>query len=329
MGKFGSAVDVNARLDQLVNGPQALSNYSTSVHGSEHVDLCVRFSIFSDFFAQHSARIVRHILADVRFCYFVRHAGQVPRKFNDASHDMCPIVNEEDILNDEKTNGSVKIFLPESPSHNRHGPNWMYMYDKVKDLSVVAARTGAHVQILRPDDEWHAADLVEEARLQLDAIPSVLSSCASVRQHIDFHLFRLPRQQPLVLECELQGIATAAMNPHLPAVQELRGQIDMVILNRWASNLVVLRCKALKFELWRTDFCVVCGMETKFQCSHCKRDQYCSEDCQWDAWQNGHKWSCSGLSHMKTGHSAQMDGVQPPGTCNFSDAATLMFESVD
>ncbi|CAE8658550.1 unnamed protein product [Polarella glacialis] len=50
--------------------------------GFQLTDLCVRFSTFSAFFEEHSSRVLRHPLADIRFCSFVRHCGEIPRKLD-------------------------------------------------------------------------------------------------------------------------------------------------------------------------------------------------------------------------------------------------------
>merc|ERR1740129_1256571 len=175
-----SARDVSSLLNELVNGPRK--------HGSEHVDLCVRYSTFSAFFEEHSLRIVRHVLADVRFSYFVRHYGEVPRRAADGA-DRHALVLEEDILDPDRAVGSVKVFLPECLSSQQE-PNWMYFYDKVKDTTVSAAGTGAALHVIYPDDEWYAADLVEVGDT---ACPKpdegLVVACAGVRQRLDYEVF--------------------------------------------------------------------------------------------------------------------------------------------
>jgi len=255
--RFATAADVAPILQQMVNGPQ--------VHGSEHVDLCVRFSTFSAFFEEHSLRIIRHTLADVRFSYFVRHYGELPRRaVSLAGHvrDQSTLVTEEDITDPERTVGALKVFLPEIVC-KESGLNWMYLYDKVKDCRDAAIGAGGAVQIIRPDDEWYAADLenlVMESRPaskvntpERPLAEGFLHACAALRQRLDFGIFRLPRQRPVALEVELFCLADCAARASAaaPLVQHCGADI----VERWARSVVVLRCKVLKVDMYLSDFC--------------------------------------------------------------------------
>ena len=93
-----NAGEVSAAMEQMVNGPRDV--------GSEHIDLCVRFSTFSAFFEEHCLRVIRHSLADVRFSYFVAHYGQIP-----TARIEPTIVTEEDVIDDSKTVGPLKVLL--------------------------------------------------------------------------------------------------------------------------------------------------------------------------------------------------------------------------
>merc|ERR1712125_127166 len=117
----------------------------------------------SAFFAEHSTRIVRHLLADVRFSYYIRYFGEIPRR---SSKDAASsVIDPEDISDPAKNSGAVKLFIPDSPSLQKHGLNWMYFYDKHKDPAIAAERTGGRAQVLRPDDEWYVANLIDDAGL--------------------------------------------------------------------------------------------------------------------------------------------------------------------
>jgi len=286
--------DVDRLMDRMVVGPH--------VHGSEHVDLCVRFSAFSAFFEEHHTRVLRHLLADVRFGYFVRHYGELPRKFSEESRHSE--VAEEDVTEPERTTGPIKVFLPRARV-GEGGPNWMYFYDKAKDTEVQGDGTGARVQVLRPDDEWYAEDLVgasahdtaASASPQAWPAPELLRACASVRQRLDYGLLRLPRCRLVALESEV--LALAASGASSRHGRQLAERFGGEAVEAWARSVCFSRCKAFRVEVYLSDFCAACGRETSLRCAQCKIEKYCSEDCQWDAWHKGHKEVCQRSAQQK------------------------------
>ena len=63
--------------------------------------------------------------------------------------------------------------------------------------------------------------------------------------------------------------------------------------------------------------CDACGKtlqelqrETLQQCSRCQMAYYCGEDCQKDAWRNGHKQACRKRGEIKLDDIMRLDGLQ-------------------
>lgn len=311
------AADVSEALADMVNGSRD--------YGSESAHLCVRFSAFSAFFEEHCANVVRHALADVRFCQYVRHYGKIPAR----AHAGGGTVIAEAILEPGSTAGSVEEFLPEK----QEGPpnyNWMYFYDKVRDEAVHSAALDASVQVIHPDDGWYLSDLAgmcsDGAKPEPD--DCLLAACAALRQRVDFELFRLPRQRLVALAVEVADLAASAADSQ-PG-RALAYTYGAAAVAAWARSLAFLRCKALKVEVRSPDFCAACGKAAQLRCSQCRAESYCGEDCQWTQWQRGHRLRCAGRSCACTGDAACLKGKGGvSGAVAPLPHADLVFDSVD
>lgn len=313
-GALTCAIDVCMALarGELAHGPRE--------YGSEHIDLCVRLSTFGAFFEEHSSRVTRHKLADVRFCYYVRHYGEVPRRMGDEDGVM-----ECDITDPDATMAAVKVFLPEAKDGVTS--NWMYMYDKVRDPHIHAVGTGTAVEPLHPDDGWYVGDLEKGASACERTDPKgrpcphlLLQNVAAIRQRLDYAIFRLPRHRLVMLEHEVLGIADAASSSEALAGLLWR-QFGNEVVGRWVRRVALSRCKALKVEVFSsTDFCVVCGREAHLRCSVCRVESYCSVDCQWDDWQKTHRVTCVGRGAL---------GTSTPGFDREGAASQLAYDRVD
>lgn len=289
-----NAAEVTQVLSEMINGSQAF--------GAEHIDLCVRYSTFSAFFEEHCTRVVRHVLADVRFCYFVKHYGETPHCM--AGNEMTSFVNVVDITNPERTTGTIKVFHPVSKS-SKCAANWMYFYDKVRDPDMHALGTGTAVRELLPDDKLYFDDLASHVSRTASATGPVLLKThgeqhaeelllvSTFRQALDYRLMRLPRQRLVALELEVQSVADQVVASRPGALMMQRfGSVDVA---RWARAVAAMRCKALKVEvLCAEGFCAVCGRAAHLRCGQCHVELYCCEDCQWDAWHKGHRRLCRG-----------------------------------